>query len=304
MARKLLLLLLLLTPLGFYPLLRGTGVQGKKPQDTPKILPSPLTPDQRLVLGCFSIFPGQSFPAGIPWEPFRKIGEQESAALEELATKKPVEFLEHCLNRYPDQVHGYRCIFEKQEKVNGKLRAKEKIQVHFRAQPFSVHMHWLKGNDLFGAVKTLYVEGENDGLLLARPTIPGVGLKEKKLDDPQVKGTSRFPVTKFGVYIGAQDTLFSMRAAEKKGTLNVTYKGIERVKELGHRLCYHFVRTPYSPPEEDNVNELTIYIDLETLLQVGSVLRDPDSKLVAEYFFRDIELNPSFSEEQFTRGSL
>ena len=290
MARKVLLLVLLLLPLGFYPFLRDTDarIAGIKyvPTDT---LPPPLTPDQNLVLGCFSILPGQPFPSSLPWEAFRKLGQQESRALEELAQKKPIEFLERCLSRYDKEVHGYRCLFDKQERVNGKLRNKEQLVVNFRENPFSVHMKWLKGNDIFGASSTLYVEGETDGFLLARPTLPGLGIKEKALNDPQVLGTSRFPITQFGMNIGAKDTLYNMREAEKKGTLHVSYKGIERVKELGNRLCYKFIRTPYEPPEGDGVNELTIYIDLETHLQVGSVLKDSQGKLIATYFFHAIE---------------
>ena len=85
------------------------------------------------------------------------------------------------------------------------------------------------------------------------------------------------------------------------------YLGIERPKEVGNRLCYKFVRTPYDPPEglaKENLNELTIYIDMQTMMQVGSVLKDMEGKLIAEYFFREIELNPTFDEKQFTMDAI
>ena len=47
-----------------------------------------------------------------------------------------------------------------------------------------------------------------------------------------------------------------------------------------------------------------MYIDEETLLQVGSSLRDPAKNLIAEYYFRDIEIHPTFDENQFTRKAL
>lgn len=305
MIRKFLLGLLLLTPLSVYPLLRNNEARNEYDPFTTQPQADPLTPDQHLALGCLSILPGLPFPGCIPWEPMRDLGQQESRALEELAEKDPVEFLQQALNRYAKEVHGYRCIFDKQEKVNGKLRQKESIRVHFREQPFSVHMDWIKGEGR--AVKSLYDAGENDNVLAVRLSRIFPVILHKKLTDPEVMATSRFGVTKFGMYFGAKDTVDTMREAAKKNTLHVSYQGIERPKELGNRLCYKFIRTPYDSPEglaKENLNELTIYIDMQTRLQVGSVLKDTAGKLIAEYFFREIELNPTFDEKQFALDSL
>ncbi len=300
MRRKLLLVLLLLSPLAFYFFLRGTD----SGTDIEPIPTSPLTPDQHLVMGCFALFPGQTFPGSIPWEPFRKIGQQESRALEELAESDPVAFLEKCLYRYEAEVQSYRCIFDKRERVKGKLLHKEKILVHFRAKPFSVHMDWKVRKDII-PIKTLYVEGENDGLMVVRPFFPVVPLKHVKIDDDNAKATSRFDITNFGMGAGARNTLNSMRKARAEGELYLTYEGIMKVPEVGNRFCYKFIRAPHVPPEPpDDVNELIIYIDLVTQLQVGSVLLDPHGNLLAEYFFHDIEVNPKFDAKQFTTKAL
>ena len=83
------------------------------------------------------------------------------------------------------------------------------------------------------------------------------------------------------------------------------YEGIEKVAKAGDRLCYKLVRTPDEPPEAiEGINELTIYIDRATLLQVGSIVKDAKGEFIGEYFFRDIELNPTFDNEQFTRKKL
>jgi outer membrane lipoprotein-sorting protein len=63
-------------------------------------------------------------------------------------------------------------------------------------------------------------------------------------------------------------------------------------------------RTKYARPEDDGVTELIIYVDTETLLQVGTVLKGADGQLIAEYYFRDIRLNPQFRPNQFTRAAL
>lgn len=296
------LALLMISPLSLYPLLRGTN---DSQIGIPHHKPSPLTPDQHLVFGCLGIFPGQGFPGTIPWEPFRKIGQQESRIMEELAEHDPVEFLQRCLNRVDQETHSYRCIFEKRERVNGRLRQKETIRLHFRNSPFSVHMEWLKGYDLLGARRAIYVEGENDGLLIVRALDATIGpIKELAINDSQVKATSRFPITESGMQKGARATLDSMRIAWETQTLFISYEGIVRVKEVGDRLCYKLIRSPQVPPEEDGVNELIVYIDLETHLQVGSVLLDAKGALIAEYYFRDIDINPTMKADQFTRKAL
>ena len=76
------------------------------------------------------------------------------------------------------------------------------------------------------------------------------------------------------------------------------------MKEAGDRVCYTLRRDQYPKPEEDGVTELTIYIDKETYLQVGAVLKGEGGKLIASYYFRDIKLNPEFKADQFTRAAL
>ena len=290
----------------------------RRPHDSPddgdyvilnaKAQPRPLSPEERRVclsLASFSVAPLQAFPAALAWGPAREVSQDRADGLEDAIKRAPVAFLEDCLHNYEQQVQGYRLLFVKQEKVNGKMRPKETIRVHFREKPFSVHMHWLKGQE--ACVRSLYVHGNNDGKLIARGLAFGFEvpiLVTRTLDAPDVKATSRFPVTEFGIYKGAKSTIDAMRAAEKRGALAVRYDGIECVKELGDRYCYKLVRGPYDPPEVDGINELTIYVDVETLMQTGSVLKDAEGKLIAEYFFRDIELNPQFDEQQFTNKSL
>ena len=128
----------------------------------------------------------------------------------------------------------------------------------------------------------------------------------RPLDAADVKASSRFPISEFGVYKGAKDTLRSIHAAKEKGTLSLRYEGIEVVERAGNRLCYKLVRTPYNPPEngKEMLNELTVYIDRATLLQVGSILKDVNGELIADYFFRDIEVNPTFETKQFTDKAL
>ena len=47
-----------------------------------------------------------------------------------------------------------------------------------------------------------------------------------------------------------------------------------------------------------------MYIDKENWLQVGNVLKGEEGRLIGEYFFRDLKLNPDFPPDTFTREAL
>ena len=77
------------------------------------------------------------------------------------------------------------------------------------------------------------------------------------------------------------------------------------MKEVGDRLCWKLKRTGYKQPEDaDGVTDLTLYVDTENWMQVGSTLKGADGRLLGEYFFRDLELNPDFKADTFTREAV
>ena len=263
-------------------------------------LAGPAQARQQFLAG-LAASPFQGFPAAIPWYPIRQAAIQNAEAVEQLVRERPVEFLQMCLDRYEREVQGYSCILLKTERPRTKP---ERVQAYFRERPFSVFMNWLENPGK--AQRILYVEGENKGKMLALPAglLSFVGVREVNTDDADVKKSGRYLPTEFGIKLGTERTLNAMRKAQARGTLHVDYKGIFRVPETGDRLCYKLVRTPYEPPEDEGVNELTVYIDIDNWLQVGSILRDSEGKLIADYFFRDVHINPTFLPNQFTRKAV
>jgi hypothetical protein len=272
--------------------------------------PVPATPAEllcRQMVAGLALAPGQAFPAILPWQPVVDIGEQQGRALEQLLTTDPVRFLELCAQRYDGAVQSYTCTFVKKERIDGKLYPPGKndyeiIRVACREHPFSVHFDWKQHRKK--AARALYVEGENDGKLLARPFITLMPVRAVALDDPDAAKSGRYPMSEFGIGLAIKRSVKSMQDAEARGALHLRYDGQVKLEELNGRVCHKFVRTPYEPMEEDVLNELTLYIDVEHWIQVGSILRDPKGNLLAEYFFRDLELNPEISARQFTKDSL
>jgi hypothetical protein len=227
-----------------------------------------------------------------------------AAEMERLAREKPVEFLEQCLRHYDRNVKGYTTTMQKQERGGGKLKPTEVIDAAFREDPFSVYMHWVEGARLAEAV--VYVEGENNNQMLVRPSglLARRFIVERDPDGPEAKQSGRYTMKEFGIKKGMERTLASWKEADKKGELHVEDRGDVKVKEAGDRTCICLHRDQYAKPEADGVTDLIIYIDKENWLQVGSVVKGDEDKLLGAYYFRDIHLNPDFKPDQFSRDAL
>lgn len=224
------------------------------------------------------------------------------AAMDKLAGSNPVAFLKASLARYNREVKGYSLTFQKQERIGGKLEKKELLDVKFRDKPFSVYMRWVEGARL--AERVIYVEGENDGKMLVRPV--GIGrflIVKRDPEGEEARKSGRYTLKQFGLKKGLQRSLFGFEGDQKAGTLHVQYLGKQKVKEAGDRTCWVLKRR-YEKPDDDGVADQTLYIDTENWLMVGTILKDHKGKLLAEYWFRDIKLNPDFGKDQFTRKAL
>jgi len=270
----------------------------------PHLIPLPEsagddTPDNRTRLAQFGD-DGQKLPTA----------EQ----MAKLAAEEPIAFLENCLRRNEREVQGFQLVLLKQERIDNNLEKKEVIDVWFKVKPHSVFLKWREGARR--AWKVLYVEGENqvDGksMLIAKPHGPFTSFINSIVIDPNsrnAKSSGRYPLPEFGMKKGLLRTLASWEQAKKEGGLFVQYEGIQKIPELGGRTCYVLRRSRYKEPEgPDKVTEQVLFVDLEHWLLVGTVLKHRDDQnvdhLVASYFFRDIQLNPKFAEDQFTKKRI
>ena len=232
------------------------------------------------------------------------------AEMEKLARTDPVAFINTCVDRYDREVRGYRVTLTKRERVGGTLyppRSKppEVVRCAFREKPFSVLMDWRQGARK--AQTTLYVEGQNDNQLLVRPSSWRTWFASIVSRDPggkEAMETSRYPITEFGIQVGMRRTQTAWRAARKRGDLMVRFGGEKRLAELNKRPCWELKRVGYPKPEDDGIVESTLYFDPENYLQVGSILVGEQGQLIGSYFFTDLQINPEFPANTFTRESL
>jgi hypothetical protein len=168
-------------------------------------------------------------------------------------------------------------------------------------------------------------EGTDKMVIVWRPTAPFASTQSSPPNGKLAEGQSRYCIRDAGVYGGMHRTYEAWKQRKEAGTLKAEYLGKQVVEKAGGRLC-HVVRRTCESPEVDafergavadtspaNVakvgfNSVTVMIDVERWLQVGTELHrtGPDGKpiLIASYYFRDVELNPTFEPDTFTQAGL
>lgn len=258
-----------------------------------------------------SSLPEAGFPSAISWSGIFLAVTADPYKKEPLPAPDIITFVDNCLEKYDREVKGYKGILYKHEWVKGVgMRNPELIKFAFKENPHSVHMKWLKGAGL--ASEVIYVKGKNNNNILVKPpSLLSFFILQEPVDSPKAKKSGRVGIDEFGMALGLRKILRSWKRAKKKDNLHLEYEGLFRVKDASNRLCYKFHRTDYKYKEFDGVltTDLTVYIDKKTGLQVGTIQRGipPGGKkeqLIGEYYFRDIELNPEFPPNYFTRSTL
>lgn len=157
--------------------------------------------------------------------------------------------------------------------------------------------------------------GQLTGGPLSSPTPPNNAL---------AKSQSRYCIRDAGLYHSMLRTYEAWKHRQEAGELKTEYLGKKTIPPIG-RECYvvkrHCPRTEIdsfeigghasSDPAEvakEGFTEVTLYIDAERRLQVGTELyrTEPDGTraLVGHYYMRDVELNPAIPGDVFTVGGL
>jgi hypothetical protein len=270
---------------------------------------------------------------------FKDSGDQLPTAteFEELARTDPVKLLSVCLTRYQREVkNGITATLIKKERVKGepappKEPADEVIQLSVKGdvpglegkRKAHVRMVWESGarKALVGTVYgSLFVEetGGADDKITA-----SLGFTTIKTDvnGSLARGASRYCMKDAGLY-GAMlrsHTVWKKRQDDKE----LHWRFVERrtVPEVGGRDCFVIERTCPTPevdpfeiggepnlggkkPEEVGSVRVRLFIDVERWMQVGSELHRADGNLLGSYYFRDINLNPTWADDTFTTEGM
>jgi hypothetical protein len=228
----------------------------------------------------------------------------------ELVRTDPIAALYASLAAYPNT--GFTAEFRKQERMGGKLGDEEVIRVSVKDDPFSVLMLWqnIKNKG------TLYVRGQNNGKMKVWGSPIDVhpqGLMPKM--------SARYTIEEFGIKQATQRTLRAWTEARKANELEYQFGGRKAMEQAGGRECFALKRVcpadqidPFvtgGPAVEvtdknrrDSFRTVTVYLDCETRLQVGTEQHRHDGELTASYWFRDVNLKPTFGDDTFSVKSF
>ncbi len=216
--------------------------------------------------------------------------------LERLAETDHVTLLKQALANYSKSYQDYTCTFTKKERVNGKSRDKQEIQVKFIDQPFSVAMRWTKNAPVGDRI--LYIEGKYNGQMLVQPKgFLGTlfGTVKRSPDGPDAMANTRRPVTLFGFKRMMESLLEVNELAASRGEGKFTFEGY---KTKARKVM---VLKRILPPKKDYPAKTTVwYLDVDHLVPVGMKASDWDDQETCQYSYSNVKFNVGLTENDFT----
>ena len=169
-------------------------------------------------------------------------------------------------------------------------------------------------------------EGLDKKVVTWHPEARGVKLSlPLEPNSSAAQGQSRYCIRDAGLYRSMLRTHEAWKRAQEAGEFKYEYLGTKVIEKAGGRECHAIRRicprteldafelggtAPTDPKTvaAEGFTEVVIYIDRERWVQVGTeqYRTEPDGTRVTlgTYFFRDVELNPTFASDTFTTDGL
>ena len=221
-----------------------------------------------------------------------------TARLERLARTDPLALLETCLTHCRDSYDAYTCTFTKQERIGGRLRPEQRAAVKFRAEPFSVAMHWTHNPP--PADRVLYVAGRHGGKMLlhlrsglARLVAGDPALRAP--DDPEVRKNTLRPITAFGLANALERLHDISKRACDAGDARWEFVGYAEVDGRETLVVErHLPATEAYPAARTR-----IAIDTGTLAPTDIRSWDGRGELLSRYAYTDVNLQAELTDADF-----
>lgn len=194
------------------------------------------------------------------------------------------------------RVEGYTALFVRQEVVEGVLRPKEEARLKWK-RPGLLYLRWIAGPP--AGREILFVPGRNDERMLVRE--PGFLARFTTIvmapDSPRVLEESRHPVTDIGIGRLIDLVLRDARRAALAGELTVLDQGAAGGPEgLERRLEVLF---PQGPERGYAGRRLELALAVDSGLPVSVIVHDGDGRMIADYAYRELRLNPPLTAADF-----
>ncbi|MBW8034331.1 MAG: DUF1571 domain-containing protein [Planctomycetes bacterium] len=212
----------------------------------------------------------------------------------ELAATDQIALIQWCMDNYKNTVRNYQGLLHKQERINGKLRKRQSINVWFRETPFSVVMKWKKNPKSID--KLLYVEGQNKNKMIVHPTGAFAWIKSVK-KHPRCKEALKASLRtcdQFGFYRNMQSIREMLLAAKKTDSLKMRYLATDIIDGRS------YIKTETTLNIKDYpCTKLIMDIDTKHMVPTKLAFYDRNEKLICQYEFTDLKLNQGIDSKTF-----
>ena len=194
------------------------------------------------------------------------------------------------------KVTDYTARFTRQEWLNGGLQPREEMLLKFQ-RPARMYLRWTLGPPKGREI--LFVQGRDDDKILVHEPglLAGLFTSVMAADSPRVLKESRHPVTDIGLGYLIELLVSNMKRALERSELTLVDSGI--TFQSGHRIRRLEGIMPRDPRQNYYCYRAVVSIDLEWGLPVAVTIFDWDNRMIEEYTYRDLRLNPGLREIDF-----
>lgn len=202
-----------------------------------------------------------------------------------------------------EKLHDYSATLVKRERVNGKVGEPEYMFVKIRHKPFSVYIYFLAPKAFKGR-EVIYVEGRNNGKLLAHATglQRRLGTLELAPDGFIAMRGNRYPLTEIGI-------LNMVRRLVEVGEQDIKYGECEvkffKGAKINDRVCT-CIQVVHPVPRRNFLFHLArIFVDDALNMPIRYESYDWPEKpggpprLIEEYTYLNLKLNNGFTDADF-----
>jgi outer membrane lipoprotein-sorting protein len=210
-----------------------------------------------------------------------------------------LRYLERAEQRYA-QIQDYTAVMVSRERINGSLEPEKAVLLKFQ-RPFKVYMKWLDG--AAKGREGIYVLGAHDGKFLV---IEPNGLRRfftaaLEPGDPRVMEVSRHPVTDVGIGRVLEIIGENVRRAFRQKVLKLVDRGVGEV--AGRRVREIEGILPADRAADYYGHRVILSFDEEHQLPIRVVVYDGENRLIEDYTYSQLRLNPGFSNTDFDPGN-
>jgi len=231
-------------------------------------------------------------------------GDAGAAAVGVHPLQPALELAQKGLGELRSKIKDYTCTVVKRERIDGKLGEHEYMFAKIRHEPFSVYLYFLAPEAVKGQ-EVIYVDGQNDGLMLAhagsgvRAMVGTVSLKPQSMLAMQ---GNRYAITENGVENLARRLVEVAEHDKQFGECDVNF--FPNAKVNG-RICTCIQVTHPVPRRNFRFHLARVFIDDEYTIPIRYEAYDWPQEaggqpvLMEEYTYMNVKVNNGLTDADF-----